>query len=63
MLMSYQHPSASRWQRLIDSAGNSFSQPDSFIAATTMHHGLTVASRDTREYERAGVPVVNPWQS
>ena len=38
------------------------SQPDLFIAATALHHGMTVVSRDTREYERAGVPVFNPWE-
>jgi len=26
-----------------------------------MHHGLTVASRDTVDYEKACVPVFNPW--
>jgi toxin FitB len=42
-------------------AGHTFSQPDLVIAATALDHGLTVVSRDTRDYERAGVPVVNPW--
>ena len=44
-------------------SGYTFSQPDLFIAATALHHGMTVVSRDTREYERAGVPVFNPWAS
>jgi toxin FitB len=44
-------------------SGHAFSQPDLFIAATALHHGMTVVSRDTREYERAGVPVLNPWES
>jgi predicted nucleic acid-binding protein len=33
------------------------------IAATARHHGLTIVSRDTSEYEKADVPVVNPWTS
>jgi toxin FitB len=37
------------------------SQPDLIIAATAVVHGLTVVSRDTREYLRARVPVLNPW--
>jgi hypothetical protein len=55
-----------KWRLLVEQgrkAGYTFSQPDSFIAATALHHGLTVVSRDTREYERAGVPVLNPWES
>jgi predicted nucleic acid-binding protein len=54
------------WRLLVEQgrkSGHTFSQPDSFIAATALHHGLTVVSRDTREYEYAGVPVVDPWQS
>ena len=53
-----------KWQILVEAdrkAGHTYSQPDLFIAATAMHHGLTVVTRDTREYERARVPVLNPW--
>ena len=32
------------------------------IAATALHHGLTVVTRDMGGYEKAGVPLVNPWQ-
>jgi predicted nucleic acid-binding protein len=55
-----------KWRLLVEEgrkSGHTFSQPDLFIAATALHHGLTIVSRDTSEYERAGVPVVNPWQS
>jgi predicted nucleic acid-binding protein len=43
--------------------GHTFSQPDLLIAASALQHDLTVVSRDTGEYERAGAPVVNPWRS
>jgi len=43
-------------------AGHTFSQPDPIIAATALHHGLTVVSRDVREYKRASVPALNPWK-
>jgi predicted nucleic acid-binding protein len=42
-------------------AGHTFSQPDLLIAATAVHHGLTVVSRDRIHFDRAGVPVLNPW--
>ena len=35
---------------------------DGLIAATALLHGLTVATRNTRDYHRAGVQVVNPWE-
>jgi toxin FitB len=31
------------------------------IAATALHHGLTIVSRDTSEHEKANVPVLDPW--
>ena len=54
-----------KWRLLVEQgrkSGYTFSQPDLFIAATALHHGMTVVSRDTREYERAGVSVFSPWR-
>jgi toxin FitB len=54
-----------KWRILVDQgrkAGHTFSQPDLIIAATALHQGLTVVSRDTNEYLRAGVSVFNPWE-
>jgi toxin FitB len=42
-------------------AGHTFSQPDLIIAATALEHGLTIVSRDTTDYKRARVAVLNPW--
>ncbi len=53
-----------KWRLLVEEgrkSGHTFSQPDLIIAATALHHGLTIVSRDTREYELANVPVLNPW--
>lgn len=53
-----------KWRLLVEEgrkAGHTFSQPDLLIAATALHHGLTVVSRDITDYQRAGVPVFNPW--
>ncbi len=54
-----------KWRLLVEQgrkAGHTFSQPDLIIAATALQHGLTVISRDTDEYETAGVSVLNPWE-
>jgi predicted nucleic acid-binding protein len=53
-----------KWRFLVEDgrkSGHTFSQPDLLIAASALHHGLTIVSRDTAEYERANVPVLNPW--
>lgn len=55
-----------RWRLLVHEgrkAGHTYSQPDLMIAATALQHGLTVVTRDDDEFERAGVPVLNPWKS
>lgn len=53
-----------RWRVLVEDGrktGHTFSQPDLIIAATALHHGLTVVTRDTADYARARVPLLNPW--
>jgi predicted nucleic acid-binding protein len=53
-----------KWRLLVEDgrkAGHTYSQPDLIIAATALHHGLTVVSRDTGDYARARVPLLNPW--
>ena len=48
--------SADPWAR------HTYSQPDLIIAATALHHGLTVVTRDTSDFAKARVPVLNPWR-
>ena len=52
------------WRLLVEDgrkARHTYSQPDLIIGATALHHGLTVVSRDTRDFLRSGVPVFDPW--
>ena len=54
-----------KWRLLVEEgrkAGHTFSQPDLIIAATALHHGLTIVSRDTGGYDRTGTLLVNPWK-
>lgn len=37
--------------------------PDAFIAATALVHGMTVVTRNVRDFEAMGVRVLNPWVS
>jgi toxin FitB len=53
-----------KWRLLVEDgrkAGHTFSQPDLFIAATALQHGLTLVSRDIIEYKKAGATFFNPW--
>lgn len=52
------------WRRLVTAgqkAKYTYSQPDSLIAATALAHGLVVVTRNVAAFERAGVPLLDPW--
>lgn len=54
-----------KWRQLVEEGrktGHTFSQPDLMIAATAIHYGLTVVTRDRSHYDKAGTYVVDPWQ-
>lgn len=53
-----------KWRLLVEDgrkAGYTFSQPDLIIAAAALHHGLTVVTRNVRDYEQVRARVFNPW--
>jgi hypothetical protein len=53
-----------RWARLLAhlrSTGRAMPVKDSLIAATALTHGLTVATRNRRDFAKAGVKLVNPF--
>ncbi len=54
-----------KWRLLVEEgrkAGHTFPQPDLIIAATALHHGLAIVSRDEGGYAKTGVTLINPWQ-
>lgn len=55
-----------KWRLLVEEGrkvGHTFPQPDLIIAATALHHGLSVVTRDTGGYNKANISLVNPWLS
>jgi predicted nucleic acid-binding protein len=53
-----------RWAKLVAdlrSAGHAMPIKDSLIAATALVHGLTVVTRNARDFKRAGVKVFDPF--
>ena len=54
-----------RWAKLLADlrrSGRSVPVKDSMIAATALLHGFTIATRNTRDFDRAGVKVVDPFR-
>lgn len=43
-------------------AGRSVGSMDAFLAAIAEAHGLTLATRNTRDFDGIGVLLFNPWQ-
>jgi toxin FitB len=55
-----------RWRLAVAegrSAGVTYPQPDLFIAASALHYGMTVVTRDTAGFARTGVSLFDPWQN
>lgn len=53
-----------RWARLVVELrrkGRTLPVLDSMIAATALHHDLTVATRKTHDFRKTGVRVVDPF--
>ncbi len=55
---------AERWGELDgirQLAGRPLNTPDGMIAATALEHGLTVVTRNTKDFAGLGVAMLNPW--
>ena len=54
---------ADRWGRLAAQTGSKWPLPviDGLLAATAVHHNLTLVTRNTKDVVETGVPVFNPW--
>jgi predicted nucleic acid-binding protein len=45
------------------SAGRSLPAIDTLIAATAITHGLTLVTRNRRDFDSTGVALLDPWQA
>lgn len=57
---------ADRWGMLaadVKRQGRSVPTVDAMIAATAIHHNLTVVSRNVDDFKNAEVSLFNPWQA
>lgn len=54
-------PVADRWGRLLAAAGRPVPAIDSLIGATASHYGLSLVTRNVRDYANLGLDVIDPW--
>jgi predicted nucleic acid-binding protein len=57
-------PIALAWSDLMALAkrsGRGLASMDGLIAATAVAHQLTLATRNTKDFEGLGVVIINPW--
>ena len=65
-ILSVTRSIAERWgvlegQRQL--VGRSLNVPDGQIAATALEHGLTMVTRNAKDFEGLGVTIFNPWDA
>ncbi|MHB1198761.1 MAG: PIN domain-containing protein [Polaromonas sp.] len=53
---------ADLWGRLLAQAGRPVPAIDSLLVATALHHDLRLVTRNTRDFDYAGLEVINPWK-
>lgn len=52
---------ADRWGRLVAQAGRPLPAIDSLLAATALTHGLTLITRNLKDFKHPDLPVLAPW--
>ena len=65
-ILSIDEAVADRWGRLtarVEAAGRRLAVIDGLLAATALHHNLTMVTRNIKDVAATGVPVFNPWSA
>jgi predicted nucleic acid-binding protein len=63
-ILPVSEPVAERWGVLTGQfklKGRPLKVEDGLIAATALEHGLTIVTRNAKDFQSMEVPVVNPW--
>ncbi len=54
---------ADRWGQLAARAGRPLPAVDSLLAVTALTHGLTLVTRNLRDFQFPGLEVIDPWST
>jgi predicted nucleic acid-binding protein len=52
---------AGRLRGQLGARGRSRTQADMLIAATAAHHGLSLVTRNRRDFRDCGIALIDPW--
>ena len=61
-LLAVDLPVAERWGRLLAEASRPLAAIDTLLAATALHHRLTMVTRNVRDFAIQGLDVIDPWR-
>jgi predicted nucleic acid-binding protein len=64
--LSWEPETGLRWAELLAklrATGRAMPVKDSLIAATALTHGMTIVTGNVADFEKAGCPVVNPFDA
>lgn len=50
------------WGRLLAEAGRPVAAVDSLLAATAVTHGLTLVTRNVKDFRGIAAHIINPWE-
>ena len=62
-LLAVDRAVAERWGRLLAQTARPLPAIDSLLAATALQHGLTMVTRNARDFAIEGLDVIDPWQA
>lgn len=60
-LLAVDHAVADRWGILLAQVERPVPAIDSLLAATAIHHGLRLVTRNVEDFLFTGLEVINPW--
>lgn len=60
-LLPISYSVAARWGAMPAEVGRPVPAIDSLLAATALHHNLTMVTRNESDFDFPGLEVVNPW--
>ena len=52
---------AERWGRLVATAGRPLPAIDSLLGASAAQHGLSIVTRNGKDFADMGLDIINPW--